>query len=448
MIPRATSLLRLLALLLTAIFGFHTAPGQEEATGAGAEEIVAPPENTEADDADATIKAYLETIFANVDELQEVKVSVKNGVVRLSGSTNEEVSRNKAESVAKEIEGVVYVDNDISQTTDVVERLSPRLKRVNQFLDSLRALLPLIGVAAGVMILAWFVSRVAAWMFEKAGLLRGNQMLRNIVGNLLRVAIILIGLYIALEIVGATAIVGAVLGAAGVAGLAISFAFRDIIENYLASVILSLRQPFAIKDRVEINGKVGRVMRLTSSETVLMTDDGNHCRLPNSEVFKGTITNFTRNPRRRLHFTVGIGTDEDLESAEAIGVGILDQIEGVLGDPNPTCLVLELGDSSVIIGFYAWVDQSKNDFGKVKSFAIRSVKEALDEAGISMPAPGYELKVHQVGDDREPQEPRPRSRRASPSKVHEEVDLSPETHIDSQIDAEQALDPDDNLLKG
>ena len=140
MIPRATSQLRLLALLLTAIFGFHTAPGQEEATGAGAEEIVAPPENTEADDADATIKAYLETIFANVDELQEVKVSVKNGVVRLSGSTNEEVSRNKAESVAKEIEGVVYVDNDISQTTDVVERLSPRLKRVNQFLDSLRAL--------------------------------------------------------------------------------------------------------------------------------------------------------------------------------------------------------------------------------------------------------------------------------------------------------------------
>ena len=404
-------------------------------------ELIAPAENTEADDADAKIKAYLETIFANVDDLQEVHVAVKNGVVRLGGQTSGETPREKAESVAKEIDGVVYVDNDISQSKDVAEQLSPRLKHVYQLLDSFRLLIPMIAISILVLVLAWLLSRLAAKIFERLGFFKNNLLLRNIVSNLLRVAVVLSGFYIALEIVGATKIVGAMLGAAGVAGLAISFAFRDIIENYLASVILSLRHPFRIKDRVEINGQIGRVIRLTSSETLLMTDDGNHFRLPNSEVFKGTITNFSRNPQRRLHFTVGIGTCENLCEAEEIGLAALKGTEGILTDPQPSSAVMELADSSVTVGFYAWVNQNANDFGKVKSFAIRRVKEAFDEADIAMPSPTYEINLHEPA--KEPaQKPPP----ATKQDTGEDVDLTPDTHIDSQIDAEQSSTEDENLL--
>ncbi|WP_193212902.1 mechanosensitive ion channel family protein [Luteolibacter marinus] len=405
-----------------------------------AQEANPPPDSTAS--TDRTIESRLETIFANVDDLEKVGVTVRNGVVRLEGQTSGEVAREKAEQVAKGLDGVVYVDNDIVQTNKVGERLSPGLKRLNQFVDSLRGLLPLLGVAVGILLVFWLIARLAGKAFERIRWLRSNLLLRSIVGNLIRVVVMLVGTYLALEVVGATAVVGAVLGAAGVAGLAISFAFRDIIENYLASVILSIRQPFRIKDKVEINGLTGRVIRLTSSETVLMTDDGNHVRLPNSDVFKGTITNFTRNPRRRLSIPVGIGTGEDLDDVEAVGLSALRGIPGIMADPPPLFSVEELGDSSVIVRFHAWVDQRAHDFLKARSLAVRTVKDALDTAEIEMPAPIYEVNLHRGIKPKSP--PRPAPVPADPPVT----DLSPEDHIDAEIDEEQRIDPGDNLLAG
>ena len=85
-------------------------------------------------------------------------------------------------------------------------------------------------------------------------------------------------------------------------GLAVGFALRDLVENYIASLMLSLRQPFAPNDQVLIEGFEGRVVRLTSRATILMTLDGNHVRIPNAVVFKGTIVNLSHNPERRLRF--------------------------------------------------------------------------------------------------------------------------------------------------
>ncbi|MFN2329481.1 MAG: mechanosensitive ion channel domain-containing protein, partial [Chromatocurvus sp.] len=91
--------------------------------------------------------------------------------------------------------------------------------------------------------------------------------------RIVRMLVIGIGLLIALEILDATAMVGALLGVAGIAGIALGFAFRNIAENYLAGVLLSARNPFAIGDQVQIGEFIGKVVRLTSRDTVLMTPD-------------------------------------------------------------------------------------------------------------------------------------------------------------------------------
>ncbi len=91
---------------------------------------------------------------------------------------------------------------------------------------------------------------------------------------------------VALEILDATAIVGALLGTAGVLGVALGFAFKDILENYLAGILMSLRQPFSPRDHVVIDGNEGLVIALNSRATILMTLDGNHLRLPNALVFR------------------------------------------------------------------------------------------------------------------------------------------------------------------
>jgi small conductance mechanosensitive channel len=264
---------------------------------------------------------------------------------------------------------------------------------------------------------------------------------------------------LALEILDATAIVGAVLGAAGLVGLAIGFAFKNIMENYLSGILLSTRNPFEIGDVIEINGKAGKVAVLTARDTVLLTADGNHLRIPNSVVINSELLNYSRNPRRRFDFTVGVSVELDLEEARRIGMETLAKNPGVLADPKPMILVDSLGDSAVIVKFYAWVDQRESDFMKTKSEAIRMVKVAYDEAGIEMPEPIYRVHVPNAGlplpgQQRERAEKshqvEGRDSRKSTASASSEVsaqDVAADDTIDKQIAEEQEKSAEKNLLE-
>ena len=93
---------------------------------------------------------------------------------------------------------------------------------------------------------------------------------------------------------------------------ALGFAFRDIAENYIAGVLLSLRRPFAPGEHVVIDNREGKVVALTSRATILMTLDGNELRLPNAMVFKAVVLNYSKNPQRRFDFTITIDADRRL----------------------------------------------------------------------------------------------------------------------------------------
>ncbi|MGK0190706.1 MAG: small conductance mechanosensitive channel, partial [Verrucomicrobiales bacterium] len=210
---------------------------------------------------------------------------------------------------------------------------------------------------------------------------------------------------------------------------------------------------FRIKDMVDINGSHGKVVRLTSSETVLMTVDGNHIRIPNADVFKGKIINYTRNPERRFDVVVGVGTDEDLGRAEEVGLKTLREMPGVLQDPPPTCLVDELGDSNVALRFHGWINQSASDFNKVRSHATRLIKVVFDSEEIGMPNPTYELNLRRppqtaksaVGESA----PKNDTKRPTAEIVEKasRVDVSPDDHIDRQIDHEKRSTDEEDLLQ-
>jgi small-conductance mechanosensitive channel len=202
-----------------------------------------------------------------------------------------------------------------------------------------------------------------------------------------RIAFILVGLVLAMSILGATALLGTVLGAAGVLGLAVGFAVRDTIENYIASILLSVRRPFAPNDKVVIEGFKGKVARLNSRATNLILDDGTQVRIPNATVYKAIITNLTRFPQRRFDFEIAIGFGNDIACALATALETVRKVEGVLETPKPDAQVDRIIEYAVVIVVQGWVDQVESDFGKTKSEAIRTVKEAFDAAGISIPEP-------------------------------------------------------------
>jgi small-conductance mechanosensitive channel len=251
------------------------------------------------------------------------------------------------------------------------------------------------------------------------------------------------GLLLAFDLLGVTSLVGAVLGTAGVAGLAIGFAFQDIIENYLAGAILSIQQPFNVNDVVEVDNRQGRVVRLTARELVLLTFEGNHVRLPNAMVFKSVTINYTRNPRRLFHFDVGVGVQEDLMEATRLGVATLDAMNGVMADPAPFARIRALGDFAVVVRFHGWVNQREADFFKVQSEAIRLVKTAFDEADIDMPEPTQRVLTRQM---EAPASLRKPSVEESAAEQAATIDVTPDGELEAQVEEDLAQSKEPNLL--
>lgn len=388
---------------------------------------------------DAAIAGRLREIYREMAGLEDVRVSVSSGVVELTGETVSSAGREKAERVARQLQGVVEVENRVAEVRDVGRRLAPVLSALEERARDLVLRLPLFAVALLVFGLFVLLARaLTAWDRPWRRIAR-NHFVRDLLRQAVRVVVVLAGAVVALEVVDATAVVAAVAGAAGLAGLALSFAFRDLAENYIASVLLALRQPFLPNDHVHIGEHEGRVVRLTSRATLLMDLEGNHVRIPNATVFKGVIVNYTRNPRRRFDFTVGVAPDTDLAAVQALGVETLSTVPGCLADPAPHAWIDTLGDSTVVVHFFGWLDQRRAEWAKVRGEAIRRVKEALDAAGVSLPEPTLRVLAAGAAPVAEPAPAPPAPAAAGPA------DVSVDRHLDREVAEDRAEQPDDLL---
>lgn len=399
---------------------------------------------------DQAIAARLSAITQAIVGLEQVEVTVNAGVLSLNGEVaNGQLSRD-IEQIASRLEGVVYVQNNLQEQLAVRSRLAPASEKFQEIFNKTLRMLPLLLLALVVIVVfaqlgAWVAKR-SAWL-NRLGL---SELTSNLGMRFVRLVITAIGVLIALELLDATALVSAALGIAGVIGIALGFAFRNIVENYLAGVLLSTRNPFAVGDQIQVGDFSGSVVRLTSRDTVLMTYDGNHLRIPNSDIITSALTNYSRNPLRRFGFKVGVSVELDLVSVRQLGITTLTSMPGILIEPAPRCLVAELGDSTVLLQFYAWIDQNHTDFLKARSEAIRLVKSAFDEAGIEMPEPIY--RIHMA----EPSLTKPPSRVATTPAAEQtkaaspvttlEIDVSTDETIPDQVAADLASSDEENLL--
>lgn len=395
----------------------------------------------EASPEDDALAARLGQVFANVSELSHVRVEVNSGVVKLSGTVESPTAAERAEQLAQKFPHTLVVDNRVDIDSELPARVKPVFTRLKERWTRWSKNLPLYGVALGVFVLFAVLARFLRRAELPYRMLEG-RLVKDIVRRVVATVCVAIGLLITLELLDVTSLVGAVFGAAGVFGVVLGFGLRDIVENYIASVLLSLRRPFAGNDHVVIGDREGKVVRLTSRETILMTLDGNHLRLPNAVVFKAEILNYTRNPLRRFDFVVGLGVTEDIRGAITLGVDTLKNTPGVLGTPPPFARVEELGDSSVALRFFCWVDQREADWYKVRSEAIRHTKVTLDAAGVDMPVPTYQVNLKR--DKGTGEHLKPPSGRL-PAITADEVAV--DDYLERQIEADRELPGETDLLE-
>lgn len=380
---------------------------------------------------DRAIARRLAARLGAIEGLRGVQATVVEGIVLLEGEALTEDQRKLAEVIASQMQGVSKVDNRITLSSRLRDRFQVAMQLAGDKLVRFVAATPLLLVA---LLIVWFSTRLGRlahrrprWLARK--LRSTNPYMEELVQRVLHWLIVLVGVLLALDLLGATSLVGAVLGSAGVVGLALGFAFKDIAENYIAGVLLSLRRPFSPGDHLVIDGKhEGKVVALTARSTMLMTLDGNQLTLPNAVVFRSVVLNYTRNPKRRFDFTVPLDPSSSVGDAQREGLASMARVDGVLADPAPYALVQEYLPDRLAVQFLGWVDQTRNSHMRVRSEAMRAAKTAIDRAGIRRAG---------VPADAPP-----------PPRVREPpADTSVDRDIDDQLAEAQRESDADNLLE-
>lgn len=390
---------------------------------------------------DARIRARLVQLFREIDGLEEVTVQVRAGVVTLSGTTMDMETSGEAESVASRVEGVVSVQNNLQVERRLEQRLQPLVGEAEELARTVLAFLPILAIALAVFAAFWVAGAIFTRHTNIFRRLAPNPFIEALFEQIVRLVFIVIGLVVAMSILGATALIGTVLGAAGVISLAVGFALRDTIENYIASILLSLRQPFAPNDAVLIDGIDGRITMLNSRATIITTWDGNEVRIPNAIVYKAKIMNYTRTPERRFEFEIRVRLATELGCALAIAMRTARQMEGVLGEPQPITLIDRIEDYTAVLKVLAWVDQTRFDFHKTRSETIRAVKEALQAEHIEITAP-VQLIRH-VPDETQDASGAPGQ--PTSDEMRAVKDISPDTTIEEKVEARRAEASEDLL---
>lgn len=278
--------------------------------------------------------------------------------------------------------------------------LNPSLamEKIDSWLDGFVATLPNIVVA-----IVFFLTFVMVAIFLKKAVMnaatsRGRSNLGEVMGAFLKAATILVGGLIAATIVVPTLNPGDLVAGLGVSSVAIGFAFKDILQNWLAGLLILIRQPFEIGDQIEVNGYEGTVAHIETRATIINTYDGQRAVIPNSDIYTNAVLVKTGNEVRRSQYDIGIGYADDIDEACEIIKRELVKIEGVETDPAPEVYAWDLAASWVTLRARWWTNSKRGNVVKQRSQVIRAVKNALDEAAIDMP---YDTKVHLFHDQTE-----------------------------------------------
>ena len=263
----------------------------------------------------------------------------------------------------------------------------------NLLLDSLRELwegfitrLPSLVTGLLVILFTYLIARGVRYLTGKSlKRVKASEHAAQLTGRLSFVGVMALGILVALGVMGINA--AALVASLGLISVGIGFALKDVIENFIAGIILIFQRPFVVGDVVRFGETEGTVEDVRVRDTVLRTYDGRQVFVPNANIFTAAVINNNRNRRRRLDFEVNIAYSANTSAAMAAATQALSGIDMLLSQPSPLVLTKDLGDSSVVLKVYFWVDPCEVSLLEARSAAINAVKQALEEAGIEIPSP-------------------------------------------------------------
>ena len=256
-------------------------------------------------------------------------------------------------------------------------------------------LLPNILIAIIVFILFWIVAKFSRRFLKNFTRNKQSRNLGLVLARLSQGLIILVGAFVALAIVVPSFKPGDLVQLLGVSGVAVGFAFRDILQNFLAGILILITEPFVINDQIVFKDFEGTVENIQTRATTIKTYDGRRIVIPNAELFTNSVTVNTAFDKRRLQYDIGIGYGDDIAEAKRVILQVLRNTRDVLQDPPPEALVVDLAASTINIRARWWVSPPRrSDALDTQDRILSAINNELIANGIDLPFPTQQILFH------------------------------------------------------
>ncbi|WP_199798644.1 mechanosensitive ion channel family protein [Erythrobacter sp. HKB08] len=248
--------------------------------------------------------------------------------------------------------------------------------------------LPNMVIALVILLITWIVAKFAMRIADRlVGSTEIRPSLKNLIDTVVKLVIWLVGLMIALIVVMPGMTPASLVAGLGIGAVAIGFAFQDIFENFLAGVLIMLREKMRIGDIIECEGIKGKVEHITLRETYVRKLSGEVTLVPNAMLFKNPVEILTDETQRRHEVVAGVSYDTDLDHAAEVIRKAVEGVEGIDADKGVDVFATTFNSSSVDFKVRWWAGSKPRDMWVSTDKVVRAIKRGLDDAGIEIPFP-------------------------------------------------------------
>ncbi len=281
--------------------------------------------------------------------------------------------------------------------------------------------LPSIALGIIVFFIFYFVAKGVRTFVRRFADGRQNHLsLTLVLGRIAQSTIIFVGLLIALVIAVPGFTPGQLISVLGIGTVAIGFAFRDILQNFLAGILLLLSEPFRIGDQIVFGEFEGTIEDIQTRATMIRTYDNKRIVIPNSKLFTESVTVNTAYEKRRLEYDFSIGYSDDIDLAKKIMLEQVMKSPALLNDPAPDAIVMDLGESAINIRLRWWVSPpNQAESLKARDIVLQNVRQSFAEAGIDIPFPVRTVLYHDQTDETDGTRSRQREGWPAPRETEE-----------------------------
>ncbi|SDY38293.1 mechanosensitive ion channel family protein [Hymenobacter psychrophilus] len=266
------------------------------------------------------------------------------------------------------------------------ELISDKLTRWTQ---ALILLLPNLLIALLILTVTFFVAKMVHRVIERLlPRVSPSVTLNSLVATIVRMGVLLIGLFFTLEVLQLDKTVTSLLAGVGIIGLALGFAFQDIAANFISGILIAVQRPFTVGDVIQTETYFGTIERINLRTLDLRQVTGELVRVPNRKVFESSVINFTETTQRRVDVPCGVSYDANLEQVRAVVLECMRDFPDMLTQRPLEVMFTEFGESSINFTLRFWIPyRRQTDYVSAKSEAMLRIKRAFDHAGISIPFP-------------------------------------------------------------